>query len=149
MPNVQTQRDVVELRIPSGLGWERCAIDLAASIAQHMGFSADRIEDIKMAVAEATLNAIEHGNRFNMAAQVRVVLKPQSDRLEIVVHDHSQARMTHADFTVRPSLEARLAREVPARGWGMYLMWRLVDELEFASTSSGNSVRMVVHRNDH
>lgn len=58
-------REVIELAIPSRLGLERVAIDAAASVAQLMGFSEDRIEDLKTAVDEACLNAIEHGNQQN------------------------------------------------------------------------------------
>ena len=61
----RAQRNVVQLCIPSVLGWERVAVDLAASVARQMGFPSERVEDIKTAVSEATLNAIEHGNRLD------------------------------------------------------------------------------------
>jgi serine/threonine-protein kinase RsbW len=51
----------IELHIPSVIGFEKVAMECAASVAKKMGFTEDRIEDLKTAVAEACLNAIEHG----------------------------------------------------------------------------------------
>lgn len=47
------------------LGVEKVAMSTAASVAGIMGFSADRVEDLKTAVAEACINAIEHGNKLD------------------------------------------------------------------------------------
>ena len=48
----------------------------AASVAQLMGFSQDRIDDLKTAVAEACINAMEHGNELDSALSVGVILSP-------------------------------------------------------------------------
>ena len=39
-------------------------MEKAAEVAREMGFSEDRIEDLKTAVSEACTNAIEHGHRI-------------------------------------------------------------------------------------
>ena len=64
----------VQVSIPSALGYEKVAMGTAASMAAMMGFSKDRVEDLKTAVAESCINAMEHGNRFDTAAAVCVVL---------------------------------------------------------------------------
>lgn len=56
---------ITELRLPTRLGVEKVAMSTAASVAGIMGFSADRVEDLKTAVAEACINAIEHGNKLD------------------------------------------------------------------------------------
>jgi len=58
-----------------------------------MGFSADRIEDLKTAVAEACTNAIEHGNQENKTASVTVLLTAAPSQLEIKVEDEGLAPM--------------------------------------------------------
>jgi serine/threonine-protein kinase RsbW len=58
------------------MGFEKVAMSTAASVAKLMGFREDRIEDLKTAVAEACINAIEHGNRLNEKLSVGVVLRP-------------------------------------------------------------------------
>ena len=66
----------VELRVPSRMGYEKVAMGTAASVAKLMGFPDDRIEDLKTAIAEACLNAIEHGNQLNENLCVGVTLGP-------------------------------------------------------------------------
>ena len=138
--------EVVELHLPSQLGWERAAMDLVASVARRMGFPADRIEDIKTAVAEAIINAIEHGNKEDKERQVLVLLAPEGERLEINVQDQSDTPFPSTDAGgTAPSIEDKLAGLTGARGWGMFLIKELVDEVEFTSSDAGNQVRMVVH----
>jgi len=144
--------DKIELLLPSRLGWERAAMDLAASVARRMGFPPARIEDIKTAVSEATTNAIEHGNKDKTDQKVLVVLAPEGERLEINVTDRSPTpfpaatAVTDAAASFRvPDLAAKLEAGANTRGWGMFLIRSLVDEVEFSSTSRGNRVRMVLH----
>ena len=92
----------VEVRLPSELGFEKIAMSTAAGMAALMGFSEDRIEDLKTAVAEACINAIEHGNRFDDQLDVGVVLSSNDDELEIKVIDdgrglHSSAHPLRPD----------------------------------------------------
>jgi len=51
------------------MGFEKVAMSTASSVAKLMGFRDERIEDLKTAVAEACINAIEHGNRLNEKAE--------------------------------------------------------------------------------
>jgi serine/threonine-protein kinase RsbW len=120
---------VITLRLPSELGYEKVAMASVAVIARRMGFPPDRIDDIKSAVAEACINAIEHGNGLNALLPVIVELNMQGSCLEVNVSD-----------TGRKSLPASLP--IPGnsscnRGWGFYLMQRLVDEFCFRQTPQG------------
>jgi serine/threonine-protein kinase RsbW len=136
----------VELRIPSELGWERTAVDLAAAVARIMGFPSDRIDDIRTAVSEATLNAIEHGNALDKDQNVTVVLVPEDEKLEIKVRDRSTAPFARDKAGApAPILAEKIAGLSSARGWGLFLIESLVDEVEYSYTGVGNLVRMVVH----
>jgi serine/threonine-protein kinase RsbW len=140
------QRGTIELHIPSQLGWERTAMDTAASVAKRMGFPTERIEDIKTAVSEATTNAIEHGNHEDGSQSVLVILVPESESLAISVRDQSATPFAPAqDTAIAPSIEDKIAGISDARGWGMFLIRSLVDEVHFSSSSLGNEVRMVIH----
>src|SRR6476661_4854480 len=81
------QPEVVEIFLPSTLGYEKVARSAAEAVALEMGFSPDRIEDLKTAVAEACGNAIEHGNKENKTASVTVLLTAAPSQLEIKVAD--------------------------------------------------------------
>jgi len=143
----RSQRNVVQLNIPSTLGWERVAMDLAESVARRMGFPLDRVEDIKTAVSEATLNAIEHGNGLDASQEVVIILAPEAERLEIYVKDHSSLPMpvqVGQGTEPAPSVEEKLEHGARQRGWGVHLIRSLMDEVDFRSTGRGNVVRMVI-----
>ena len=50
---------IIELRLPSRLGYEKVAMDTASSLARRMGFGGDRVEALRTAIAEAVTNAID------------------------------------------------------------------------------------------
>lgn len=135
----------IELYLPSELGWERAAMDLAASVATRMGFPHDRIEDIKTAVSEATINAIEHGNALDASQKVVIALIPEDEALVIDVRDRAPRPFRPGAPVAPPDLEAKLRGIADSRGWGVFLIHQLVDEVEFSSTHDGNVVHMVVH----
>jgi serine/threonine-protein kinase RsbW len=136
----------IRLNIPSELGWERTAMDVAASVARRMGFPPDRIEDIRTAVSEATINAIEHGHPPNASQDLVITLIREGESLEIDVHDQSPTPFPPLeDAGTMPNLQDKLSGRSSTRGWGTFLIRSLVDEVEFCSTPGGNLVRMVIH----
>lgn len=120
-------------------------MDLAASVATRMGFPTERIDDIKTAVSEATINAIEHGHSMDLRQKVLIVLIPEGETLEIAVQDHSTTPFHTTPEDSPPSIEDKLAGLSNTRGWGMFLIKSLVDEVRFSSSKDGNTVRMVIH----
>ena len=80
----------VELHIPSIMGFEKIAMECSASVAKKMGFTEDRIEDLKTAVAEACLNAIEHGNKMDTNTKVGITLTVEESKLQVSVKDQGK-----------------------------------------------------------
>src|SRR5215472_4139731 len=120
-----TSGSKVEVRLPSRLGFEKVAMSTAAGMAKLMGFSEDRIEDLKTAVAEACINAMEHGNQFDDRLDVGVVLSSNDDELEIkVIDDGGGLRSTPS----APNIDRKISSEEETRGMGMFLIQSLVDE---------------------
>ena len=132
----------VHVHLPSELGYEKVAMSTAASMAALMGFSKDRIEDLKTAVAEACINAIEHGNHLNSSLTVGVVLSTNDDQLEVKVIDDVAG--INAD-PVAPDIDRKVHGEEDPRGMGMFLIQALVDEAEWHKGPPGKSfVRLVI-----
>jgi serine/threonine-protein kinase RsbW len=133
----------VEVRLPSRLGYEKVAMSTAAAVARLMGFRADRVEDLKTAVAEACINAIEHGNRLNEKLSVDVVLSAGADALEIKVIDDGKGTIK---MPAKPDIDRKMHGQEDPRGMGMFLIQALVDEAEWVAASEGNSgyVRLVI-----
>jgi len=128
----------IEIHIPSELGYEKVAMEAAGAAAKRMGYSPDRIQDLKTAVAEACLNAIEHGNKLDVSTKVGIVLTIQPAKLEVDITDEGRQ-----PFPDQPTQSGRLTDN---RGWGMFLIQNLVDEVEVSTESDGsNQVHMVIH----
>jgi serine/threonine-protein kinase RsbW len=135
-------RRIVEIYIPSELGYEKIPMAAAATIAQRMGFSQDRIEDLKTAVSEAVTNAIEHGNQLNVEIKVLVELTIQEDTLTLNVVDHGKQPILHIDDLEDGEFENRPGYP---RGMGMFLIKKLMDEVAVSAKPGRNEVRMVIH----
>jgi len=127
----------VELALPSQLGFERAARDAVGMLARAMGFSDARVEDIQTAVAEATLNAMEHGNHLDHTLLVRVIAVPSPHAMEVQVWDQSTVGFR------RGLVGTRLPEAIdPGRGRGLFLMEALADRVEYATTPTGNRVSL-------
>lgn len=132
----------IELTLPSRLGYEKIAMNTAASVAKLMGFSDDRIEDLKTAVAEACINSMEHGNKLDEALKVGIVLSVREDSLEIKVRD--QGPGPHGNIRA-PDIDRKMQGEEGPRGMGMFLIQALVDEAEWMSAGEdGSCTRLVI-----
>ena len=132
----------VEVRLPSELGFEKVAMSTAAGMAELMGFSKERIEDLKTAVAEACINAIEHGNQFSDAVRVGVVLSSREDELEVKVIDDGRGVSAKPPS---PNMDRKIIGEEDPRGMGMFLIEALVDKAEWHKGPPGKSfVRLVI-----
>jgi len=137
----------VEVRLPARLGFEKIAMCTAASMAKEVGFSEDRIDDLKTAVAEACINAIEHGNQLNAETPIWIVLSMSPGELEVKVLDDGNG-MEAAPSPDRPDIDRKMSGEEEARGMGMFLIQALVDEVEWVPRTEGQSfVRLVIRLN--
>jgi serine/threonine-protein kinase RsbW len=133
----------VEVRLPSRLGYEKVAMSTAAAVAKLVGLRPDRIEDLKTAVAEACINAIEHGNRLNERLSVGVILSASDDLLEVKVIDDGKGMKTQP---AKPDIDRKMQGIEDPRGMGMFLIQALVDEAEWVAGTDGKSsyVRLVI-----
>jgi serine/threonine-protein kinase RsbW len=139
---------VIELSLPSRLGYERVAMDAASTLAARMGFHGDRVDALKTAVSEAVTNAIEHGNQHNEAMKVVVLLTARESELIVNVMDEGNKRLDQSRIHNEPVIEAKYVPgiDIDRGGWGIWLIRELMDEVEFTTApSGGNQVRMVIH----
>ncbi|PDW02326.1 ATP-binding protein [Candidatus Viridilinea mediisalina] len=138
--------DRVELNIPSNPIFERVVRASAAEVGSAFGFSEERIEDLKLAISEAVNNAIDHGNRGEAGKLVAVVFEIDGEKLEIRISDQGPG-VERIDVTRRVVDEANLeAGEL--RGFGMYLISELVDDLEVSSSHRGTILTLRLYRRE-
>lgn len=135
----------IELKIPNILGYEKLAMETAGQIARLMGFPESRVEDLCTAVAEACINAMEHGNSGDAATKIFITLTPHADRLAIDVLD--AGRTPPPRDVALPDLAEQLEGRAPPGGMGLFVIRALVDQAEFVEPDlgTGNQFRMVIH----
>ncbi|MBN1563432.1 MAG: ATP-binding protein [Anaerolineae bacterium] len=137
---IQSEENVIktELYLPSILGYEKIARGAVAALAEQIDLPADRIEDLKTAVAEACMNAIEHGNNLTSGINVTVAMLITADKLEVRVAD--------VGVQVIPETLPAPGTSGSMRGWGMFFIKNLVDEMAIKRLpDGGNEVRMIIH----
>jgi serine/threonine-protein kinase RsbW len=134
----------VELILPTAIGHERIAMASLASFAKMHGYSLARIEDLKTVVAEAAINAMEHGNKGQPDAVVNIVFHYDDGAIQIMVADQGEGIK---EILPQPDIE-RIVREIdPPVGFGLYLIRQLADEVEFnADVDCGHGLKMVIRK---
>ena len=134
--------NAVEIFMDNKLGYERVAMACAASFAKMMGFPDERIEDLKTVVAEAAINAMQHGNKDRPDAKVAITMNFRDDALHIAVADNGGGIK---DLPPNPDIERIMEKLDPPTGFGTFLIKQLADEVEFNEmTDGGHMVKIVI-----
>lgn len=135
----------LELSIPSEFGYEKIAREAVAAFARRLGFDHARIEDLKTALGEACINAIEHGNQRGPGLRVDVCCTVDDAALTIEIRDMGLKRFQGCDLPA--SIDSKLHGQAPTRGMGLMIIRALVDEAGFVDVSGeGNRFRLMLHR---
>lgn len=104
-----------------------------AGFASVCGFSENEVADIRLAAGEALSNAVEHG-RSPRSSGFSVACSYDEDALVVEVRDSGGGFL-------QPGEIATIEPDDRGRGFGIFLMRRLMDDVSFAR--NGTSVRMV------
>ena len=131
----------VTLTLPMVPDMELAASKTATAMAEFMQMSPDRIDEVRMAVVEACINAFEHSRssdrKVYMTFEVLGEREPES--LRITVRD------TGVGFTPEeveePTIEGKL-KMARKRGWGLKIIRGLMDAVEIHSGTDGTTVVM-------
>src|ERR687889_2417318 len=139
-----TWRVLRELSVPSEPGNERMAMETVAEAISALDIRGGNLERLKTAVAEATMNAMEHGNHYRSELPVELqVLATDRDFLVRITDRGSGPPPTDAGDT--PDIEAKLEGIQKARGWGLFLIKSMVDEMNVTGDEGHHTVELVVH----
>jgi serine phosphatase RsbU (regulator of sigma subunit)/anti-sigma regulatory factor (Ser/Thr protein kinase) len=136
-------RELAAFEVASEPGNERLAIDQVAEAVADLGLAGPRLERLKTAVGEATMNAIEHGNgnRPELAVEVSVV----ADAADLTVRITDQGGERPLPEVETPDLEAKLAGLQTPRGWGLFLIQNMVDDLRTTVDEHHHTIELVMH----
>ncbi|MCA1595275.1 MAG: ATP-binding protein [Chloroflexi bacterium] len=133
---------VVQLSLPSEFGYEKLAMASAGLIAEQMGFPPARVQDLQTAVSEACLNAIEHAHRQRSGVKLLVTLRAGIGELQVNVIDRGGGTIPRAR---QPHIADKVEGRENSRGWGMFLIESLVDQVKVSTRrGGGKTLRMVL-----
>jgi len=89
------------------------------------------------------MNAIEHGNKNRPDLTVSIQVMASDKELVVRITDHGGGRpIPHAEV---PDLEAKLAGLQSPRGWGLFLIEKMVDEMRVTSDDIHHTMELVMH----
>jgi serine/threonine-protein kinase RsbW len=131
----------VEVSLPNVDGYERIAMACSASLAKNGGLIKERIEDLKTAVSEACLNAMEHGNKRRSDARVVVTMFLGDKDFRVSVKDEGDGI---ENIPQNIDIKRKVENLEPSDGIGLFLIQQLVDQVEFNEMSDGSHVVKMV-----
>lgn len=131
----------VKLALPMKPDMEIEASKTATQIAESMAMSPDRIDEVRMAVVEACINAFEHSHATEPEFYVtfEVLGEREPEKLRITVRDNGIGFVPEA--LAEPVIQDKL-RSHRKRGWGLKIIRGLMDEVEIRSGIEGTTVVM-------
>ncbi|HEX5504121.1 MAG TPA: SpoIIE family protein phosphatase [Thermomicrobiales bacterium] len=127
--------------VPSAPGNERLALARVAEAVAGLALPAGALARLATAVAEATMNAMEHGNGYRPELPVRVRVLASAAELAVRISDRGRGPVGAPEA---PDLAAKLAGRQAPRGWGLFLIEHLVDELRVTADERHHTVELVV-----
>ncbi len=108
--------------------------------ARAAGFGDKDVYSIQLATDEAASNVIDHAYSGIKNGSIELTCEFKEDRLVITLLDHGKP--FDPSKVVEPDVKARLS-ERKIGGLGIYLMHKLMDEVRFEVTASGNLLTLV------
>ncbi len=114
---------------------EALVVDAAAAL----GLDEDARMDLGLAIREAMVNAVAHGNQYSPDKQVRLILERRADAVKVTIIDQGEG--FDLNRVPDPTQGENLMRE---SGRGLLLMQAFVDEFSVKRTASGGAEVVLV-----
>ena len=133
----------ISLTIPVAPDMEIVATAQAAALGEYIGMPRDKIDEVKLALVEACINAFEHsGTRDEQLHLTFRIGKDEEGKewLEVEVFDQGRG-FDHARIET-PSIEKSFSGEKKKRGWGLQIIRSLMDSVAITSGEWGTRILM-------
>jgi serine/threonine-protein kinase RsbW len=130
------------MSIPVAPEMEIVATAQAAALGEYLGLSRDKIDEVKLALVEACINAFEHADCRDEQLHLTFRLGGESKEkqwLEVEVLDKGKG--FDQGRVEEPSPQKTFASH-RKRGWGLQIIKSLMDEVDIASGEWGTRILM-------
>jgi serine phosphatase RsbU (regulator of sigma subunit)/anti-sigma regulatory factor (Ser/Thr protein kinase) len=147
-PTVKTAESewhsLTQFWLNSSPGSERMAIQRVAQAVGDLKLPPLHLERLKTAVGEATMNAIEHGNKYQPELKVGIEVLSSPGAIAVRISDEGGSQPIPKP--VPPNLEAKLTGLQSPRGWGLFLIENMVDRMDIFQEGNRRVVELVLRR---
>lgn len=107
---------------------------MVVDAAKDVGIDEDESMDLGLAFREAMINAVVHGNNYDTAKKVRIILERRDDAVKITIIDQGAGFDLHK--VPDPTQGDNLLRE---SGRGLLLIQAYVDEFAVKQAAGGGA----------
>jgi serine/threonine-protein kinase RsbW len=132
----------VSMSIPVAPEMEIVATAQAAALGEYLAMTRDKIDEVKLALVEACINAFEHADCRDEQLHLtfRLGQEPKGrEWLEVEVLDKGKG--FDKAMVEEPSIEKSFASH-RKRGWGLQIIKSLMDEVQITSGTWGTRILM-------
>jgi serine/threonine-protein kinase RsbW len=112
----------------------------ASRIASEAGFDDDEVMRIAMAVREAAVNAVLHGNAYDPGKKVSLAFERIGENLVITIRD--QGKGLDPDKIPDPLAPENLLK---TSGRGIFLIRSFMDEVQISPSQTGTEIKLIKH----
>jgi anti-sigma regulatory factor (Ser/Thr protein kinase) len=137
---------LITFELPSEPGNEWIARQRVRAAIAPLHLAAWTFARLETAVAEAAMNAMEHGNNYRPEVPVAIKVEASADCIRVGITDQGAA--TPGIEPELPDLELKLAGRQTPRGWGLFLIKNMVDDLQVVDSAAGHTLRLIVRREE-
>ncbi len=135
-----------EFLVQSQPGNERQAMERVADAVKNLDLPTARLEKLKTAVAEGTMNAMEHGNKYDADTPVSIVVAASEAAVSVKIIDSGGVEEADKSSDAEtPDLVAKLAGLQSPRGWGLFLIKEMVDEFKTTSDDKHHNIELIMN----
>ena len=136
---MNSSESTVELKIQSSLDYADLVENLTNNLTALAGCDSDHAYFIEMAVREVLINAIRHGNQFDLQKQVKLQFRFDETRFEVEIND--QGRGFDYEHLPDPCDPANLLK---SSGRGIFLVRSFMDDFSLVYVpNQGTQVKFV------
>jgi len=128
----------VSYRMESTLDSVNKAEEMADRIAAQAGIDEDTRSGVSMAVREAMINAVLHGNAYDPAKRVNLTFENNAQELQITISDEGHGFIP--EEVPDPLAPENLLKE---SGRGIFLMRAFMDEVRFRKLNPGTEITLI------
>jgi len=114
------------------------AEEMVGQLAAQAGFDEDVRDGISMAVREAMINAVLHGNAYDSAKRVNLSLEQNGRELIITIGDEGKG--LEPEEVPDPLAPENLMKQ---SGRGIFLIRAFMDEVRFRNLEPGTEVTLI------